>query len=409
MCQLCVRYQLSGGESGIYHINVLPALLFAAAVTIAPGQVVEKIACADSPDKTYALYIPSTYKAGRDWPIVYALDARGHAMTPINTFRDGAEKYGYIIASSYDSASDGPLQPTVDSVRAMFIDTHKKLSIDDKRIYLAGFSGTVRAAVAMGLGVPGSVTGVIGAAGGFPFDTKPAKDNPFVFFGTTATRDFNFDEMHELEEDLTHVGVPHRLSVFDGSHEWMPPALATEALGWLALRAMQSRIIPRNPALVDALWTDDFNRGRALEDAGRLVDADRLYVSMIHDYAGLRETGDAIASVQRLNGSKDLDHQQRKQTELRADNERYLSNAAHILGAPKLPSVNDLAAALHLRELDRQTRSSDADERFAAIRVQNTLLVQTKFYMPRAAREKGDEARAKTLEELAARIRPDAR
>src|SRR5260370_2417592 len=156
----------------------------------------------------------------------------------------------------------------------------------------------------MGLAVPGSVTGVIGAAGGFPCDAKPSKTTPFVFFGTTATRDFNFDEMHELEEELGHAGVPHRLSVFDGAHDWMPPELAAEALGWLTLRAMQSRTIPRDAALVDALWKADFERGRALEESGALVDANRLYVSMIHDYAGLRETQDAISSVQRLNDSK---------------------------------------------------------------------------------------------------------
>ena len=384
---------------------LLPLLFAAAALT--PGAVAEKVVCAGAPDKSYALYVPSSYRPDRKWPIVFALDARADAMKPMAAFREGAEKYGYVIASSWDSSSDGPMQPTVDAVRAMWSDVHARLSIDDKRIYIAGFSGTARIACAMALGVPGSVTGVIGASAGFPPGEKPAKTTSFVFFGTTGTRDFNFDEMQELEDDLTHESVPHRIRVFDGTHEWMPPALATEALGWLTLRAMQSRTIPRDATLLEALWTADFERGRALEAAGSLVDADRMYRSMIHDYAGLRETGDAISSVQRLNASKDLDHQQQILVNQRLSDARYLARAQQILAAPKLLPVAQLAAELQLRDLDHRTRSSDAVERFSAIRVQNTLVVQTAYYMPHAAQEKGDLARAAAYLELASRIRPE--
>ena len=117
----------------------------------ASAELIEKVTCKDAPDQSYALYVPSTYNAAKKWPILYALDARGKAMDPMNAFRDAAESLGVIVASSYNSASDESNEPNIKAMRAMWNDTHSTLSIDDKRVYAAGFSGTVRAACYLAL------------------------------------------------------------------------------------------------------------------------------------------------------------------------------------------------------------------------------------------------------------------
>src|ERR1044071_8015687 len=97
----------------------------------------ERVTCKAAADQSYALFVPSAYDAARKWPIVYLLDARGQAMTPMNAFRSAAEELGFILASSYTSASDEATDPNLRSMRAMWTDTHDRLSIDDKRVYAA--------------------------------------------------------------------------------------------------------------------------------------------------------------------------------------------------------------------------------------------------------------------------------
>src|ERR1041385_2581330 len=85
-------------------------------------------------DQTYELFLPSNYDAKKAWPIVYALDARGHAEAPLEVLRSAAEELGFIVASSYQSASDESNSPNLIAMREMWSATHAKLSIDDKRV-----------------------------------------------------------------------------------------------------------------------------------------------------------------------------------------------------------------------------------------------------------------------------------
>src|SRR5881394_3379578 len=96
---------------------IVLALMLASA---ANADLIERVTCKAAPDQNYALYLPSTYDAAKKWPIVYVLDARGKAMTPMAAFRDAAEQLGFILASSYNSASDESNEPNIQSMRAMW-------------------------------------------------------------------------------------------------------------------------------------------------------------------------------------------------------------------------------------------------------------------------------------------------
>src|SRR6185369_3649733 len=257
------------------------------------GELIPKVDCAAEPGESYALYIPTSYVPGRRSPILYILDARGRAELPARLFLAGAERYGYLVASSYQSASDGPVAPTLNAMQAMWNDTHRRFTVDDKRIYVAGFSGTVRAACFMGLSVPGSLTGVVGAGAGFPYERQPTAATPFLFYGTVGDRDFNYDEMQTLAGRLTDLHLPHRIESFAGTHQWMPEELATAALAWLDLRAMKAGTRAKDLGEIDALWQQDLSRARGFEAAGRPIPALRLYSAMADDYAGLRDPAEA--------------------------------------------------------------------------------------------------------------------
>src|SRR5688500_5721487 len=93
---------------------------------------------------SYAVYLPLGYSAARQWTIAFLMDPRGRATTPMDRMRAGAEEYGYVLLSSYNTLSDSATDVNERALNAMLVDAQTTLSIDKQRIYLIGFSGTAR-------------------------------------------------------------------------------------------------------------------------------------------------------------------------------------------------------------------------------------------------------------------------
>ncbi|HEV8435670.1 MAG TPA: hypothetical protein VGR95_19830 [Thermoanaerobaculia bacterium] len=340
-------------------------------------------------DDAYEIFLPSNYDAKKTWPIVYALDARGNAEEPLQSLRAAADELGFIIASSYKSASDESNSPNVTAMREMWTGTHAKLSIDDKRAYIAGFSGTVRAGVILALKAPGTISAIIGAGAGFPADRQPDASMKFAFFGTVGTRDFNYSEMQELEKKLTAAGIEHRIEEFGGTHEWMPSAVGREALAWLTLREMRNGTRPRDAALIEKLWQEDLSRAAAMPILPRW----RLLQYIGRDYEGLHDTS-ALSS--RTVDAKEYQKAQKKLDRELQEEAEALANAERIVATSKTSA--DAIRALHLDALKKRTDDSSK-------RILNTILAQTGFYLPREMHDRGDLAREAYFREIAAAIK----
>jgi tetratricopeptide (TPR) repeat protein len=385
----------------------LPANAQPAAPPAVPrGQVVEKVVTQSDPSQSYALYVPTFYKADRTWPILYAFDARSNGKLVAERFRAGAEKYGFLVASSNNSASDGPNTPNLAAMRAMWSDTHARFSIDDKRVYAAGFSGTVRFACNLALSAPGSITGIIGAGAGFPFDTKPTKDTPFVFFGTVGERDFNYYEVMDLDAQMTALALPHRIELFPGAHEWMPEDLATRALGWMDLQAMKKGPREKDPALVESLWASEIARASSFYPD--VVEAQRFYAGLAADFAGLYKP-EAVAEIAKKAETLAASDEYKKQK--KAWQERNQRDKDYVARAPQALAGGDLAEALtdlRIHELKKQADSADHAQSMAARRLLNTVLVQTSYYLPQMFTERGQHDRAVFVLSIAAEIVPDS-
>lgn len=392
-----------------WHRALLALLLpvAAAAQDFPKGQIVEKVVTRGNETQSYALYLPKAYRPDREWPILYVFDARSNGVEAAQRFLAGAERYGYIVASSNNSASDGPMEPNIVSLRAMWPDTHSRFAIDPRRVYAAGFSGTVRFACLRALEAPGSIAGVVAAGAGFPFGVRPTKDTPFLYYGTVGDRDFNYYEVLDVAEEMTALGLPNRVEVFDGPHQWMSEELATRALGWLELQAMKKGTREKDAALIQALWTEDLARARALE-ATDLIEAHRLYAAMVEDYRGLTdaETLNGIAvQVSKIAASEAF----KKERKLRQ--ERELRDKQYLAAAPRALSTADLNQALrdlHVAELKKEKDSADPATRQAARRLLNALLGQTTFYLPRMFTEQGNHERAVFVLSVAAEIAPES-
>src|SRR6267154_2272505 len=146
-------------------------LLYApcAAAQAPPGRLEEQVRSATDTSQTFALYYPPGYSTERRWPVLLVLDPRGRALLALKLFQDRAARLGWVILSSYNTLSDGPPEPNVDAVNAMLAWAQAQPSLDLTRLYLAGFSGTARAALGFAVALRGHVAGVIavGCALGF--------------------------------------------------------------------------------------------------------------------------------------------------------------------------------------------------------------------------------------------------
>jgi dienelactone hydrolase len=358
------------------------------AQTLPKGQLVQNVESKSSPGQRFAVYIPRSYDASRPAPVLYLLDPRGRARLAAGLFQPAAERYGYIIFSSYNSASDGPPEVTLRGLQAMWTDSHDWLHLDERRAYLAGFSGTARMASLIARNRREAIAGIIGAGAGFHPDVKPDPRAAFLYFGTTGDEDYNFHEIETLERSLVALDLPHRIERFHGPHSWMPAALAMRAIEWLELRAMQSGLKARDSGLIDAWWKRDEEAAAGAMAAGRTLDAGRAYAAMARDFAGVRDTAQVKALAEEtLAAPQAMAERSRRQTEGQRSRQwvqaamRIIAEAYPVGADAPVSTPDDLARALDVPGLRKAGAGSDAPAREAKRRL-NELDVQLGFYLP---------------------------
>ena len=167
------------------------------------GEMVEGIACHSDPTQTYTLYLPSTYTSDLRLPVLLVFDPRGRSLLAAELFRDAAESYGWIIVSSDNTRSDATWEPNLVAIQALWPEVHSRIPADFQRIYATGFSGGVAVATLLAR-TTGEIAGIIGC-GGLYLDNQ-FDDSKLPFFSTAGNTDFNFSEMHRLDElSLIHI------------------------------------------------------------------------------------------------------------------------------------------------------------------------------------------------------------
>src|SRR6476619_5116635 len=239
-----------------------------------PGRLVARDAVPGDSAHHVAAYFPSGFDRSRAVPVLFVLDPRGRGELALRLFAGGAERHGWLVVSSYNSASDTDGNPNVDAMNAMLAWTQQNARMDTARIYLAGFSGTARIAWGLAAELRPRVAGMFGTGGGVAFSAGGPEmafgaDSSFAFFGSAGTTDFNYDEMRGLATRLRLARVPSRIAWFRGPHSWPPRSLCEQAVDWLELRAMLGGRRAIDTAFVSRALGRDLAYADSLERAGQ--------------------------------------------------------------------------------------------------------------------------------------------
>jgi len=291
----------------------------------ARGTMLPSLACLDDPDQSYALYLPSSYSPDRAWPIFYIFDPDARGGVPVELYEKAAERYGYILAAS-NNAHNGPYERSMTAAQAIWSDSHRRFSIDPKRVYTMGFSGGARFATAFALGCRSCrVTGVMAHGAAFPAG-RPADKPPFLYFAAVGRADFNLPEILELRRTLETLGADFKVEIHDGRHEWAPSEVFEHALAWMDLKAMQAGALAPDAELVHRLF--ERTKAQASEAGKKGATLEPYYAlrSLSADFKGiegvdLKEVAARFEAVK----SSDALKQARKDEQREMDRQRYLT------------------------------------------------------------------------------------
>lgn len=251
------------------------------------GKATDKIYCRLDSNNSYALYLPSTYKTEKRWPVIIAFDSHGDGRLPVSLMKEEAEKYGYLIVGSNNSKNGLSTDVTSAIYDVVIRDVKWRFAVDTQRIYTMGFSGGARVAAYQGLYKSG-IRGVIGCSAGLPSNANPSGAS-FDYLGVVGTDDFNYLEMKQLFKSLDQTSLPHWLLTFEGTHAWPPKATIGDIFSYLQISGMKGGIVPRDTAWISALGKSLTARVEADKKRGNWIKALEISGMGTYYFKGLPE------------------------------------------------------------------------------------------------------------------------
>ncbi|RPH51440.1 MAG: hypothetical protein EHM91_01135 [Planctomycetota bacterium] len=240
-----------------------------------PGQT-EVITCKDDPAQKYAAYVPKAYHKAKKWPILYCFSPNAEGGYFVDFYREVCEETGWIVVGSNNS-KNGPGEPILAAMKAMWADTHARFSIDDKRVFASGFSGGARVSFWMSGLYPQNFAGVI-AIGAGTSDGKVEPKGMAVWLMCGET-DFNLKELEALDAKLKGEGWKVQRKTFPGAHTMPPKTLGADAVRWMAKE--KPPLAKPNPA-----------KAKSSLETGEKALTDKSYKKAIASFQAALQQGD---------------------------------------------------------------------------------------------------------------------
>jgi len=252
--------------------------------TLVSKDSIQLIKCRKDTNQSYTILLPPDYKPDRKWPVIFAFDPHGDGHLPIRKMRDPASQLGFILIASENFRNGVTNVAGIAGV--MFEDAMARYSIDQKRVYLAGFSGGARAAGSLALSGKGIRGIILSGAGQSGFG--PANKNAgLVVYGIAGLGDFNRSEIQNMDKELATLQIPHSISFFIGKHEWPPEDEFDQALLWLQIQAMREKLCPVNQGELNWFEKSSDSIAGNLVKSGKMVLAATVLQKAVSALKGL--------------------------------------------------------------------------------------------------------------------------
>lgn len=272
------------------------------------GKVIEEVRCDHDPDNRYSLYLPAGYDANRSWPLILFFDPGARPTVPLQRFAEAANHFGFVMACSHHTKNYVSFEVNWGYALEMWKDVLAKVSVDPNRMYAGGFSGGARLASRVAMFTQ-KIQGVIACGAGFWSQTQKNLDIPFVVISTIGNKDMNYLELLNLERELSSMSVVNRRLEFKGGHQWPPNEICHEVLGWLQLQAFKKNMITKGEGLLDEQANQRLAAAKAVQEAGDILRAHRLYSDMLEDFGGLADLSsveERLAKIEKKSDFKKL-------------------------------------------------------------------------------------------------------
>ncbi len=265
------------------------------------GETTEMFTLADS-SQSYQIYLPENYSDKYKFPIIIAFDPQGKGFIPVQLLKNSAQKYGYILVGS-NSVRNG-LTTLNYSINTLLKEILDRYSVDNQRIYTAGFSGGAKVASSIALYKEG-VAGVIACGSGFDKINQQITSR-FDLISIVGLEDFNYQEVKKLHYSLSEFGFNQEIIVFDGTHTWPSTKELDKAVDWLEIMAMKRKLKPIDDALVRTIsesWAKEVNQLMATNES---YQAYRVYDAFLQTFSGIYSINEYQANFDQLAESKEI-------------------------------------------------------------------------------------------------------
>ncbi len=415
-----IVHPLLAALPGIQYPMLMRRIVFCALIVVAfplraqmPGRVVDSATVAADTAQKFAVYYPSSYSTNARWPLLFVMDPRGRAMLALRLFAPAAEKFGFVVLSSYNTLSDGPVEPNLDAANAMLVAAETMIATDMSRLYIAGFSGTARIAWVFEIEEPKVFAGILSASAAPIFNDSVAslgllRTPGFAIALTAGTTDFTAAEVRQAKAWLQSQHIPAHAEEYVGPHNWPPLPLIEHALAWFKLRGMADRRWPMDNEWMQQRLRDEAKRADSLATAGRILDAAERYDELdalvgtrpfgatIHARSQELAANPAVIAERKLVADLDARYAERK-----SETELYFAQL-HIKPKGREEIIRDL----DINGLMKTVAEGDSLEKQWAGRVLALLQVSLGFYEPRAYLAQNRPLQAIAMLETFAAIAP---
>jgi len=219
----------------------------------------------------YSVYGPRKVPGSSGRPLIIFLDPHANGKIPVALYQNLAEEHGFLLIGSNEIRSGMSGREVIASFDSLFQMAKRDYPVDENRIYLMGFSGGARVALAFAEAYP-EIKAVIASGAGIQAGVKAPKPT-FSFLGMAGNEDFNMIEIINTDRSLKRQGFERAMIIFDGDHNWPPVAAAEEAFQWLDLVAMKEKPMPGGPTKIKAAEEWYLQKANSLKNEGRIFDS----------------------------------------------------------------------------------------------------------------------------------------